>query len=250
MFLGFVSSAKYDSKETLNLEQGRPIEAMGYKLTYVGYQPLERGRFGFNVDVEKDGQRFTVRPVMFKDGGEDGNLIRNPDIVNLLTKDFYLSPLSLEAPDASSSNEVTIFRGKTETFGDLSIRYIDYSFTQSAEKGNYLVMNIEVTRNGKKEIVHPTMINKGGKPVFTEATLTGTNISLLIKGMNPSSNDNEAKVTLAVNGINTPTAAPKPETLVVEASIKPFINLVWIGTFALIGGFLITIVRRIKEVNK
>lgn len=252
MFLGFVASAKYDDVKTLNLEQGKEVEALGYKMKYVGYQPMERGRFGFNVEVEKDGQKFVVTPVMFKEGDE-GALIRNPDIVNLLTKDFYVSPLSLEASDGSeTSNEITVFKGKTESIAGMDVKYIDYSFTQTQENGNYLVMNIEVTRNGKKEIIHPTMSNKGGRPTFKEAFLKDTQISFLIKGMNPSGSDEDAKVTLAVNGIDA-SALPKTtkgETLVVEASVKPFINLVWIGTVALIGGFLITIVRRIKEVSK
>ncbi|MFZ4619718.1 MAG: heme lyase CcmF/NrfE family subunit [Bacteroidota bacterium] len=253
MFLGFVSSAKYDEVKTLNLEQGKEVKALGYTLKYVGYQPMPRGRFGFNVEVEKDGQKFVVTPVMFKEGDE-GSLIRNPDIVNLITKDFYVSPLSLEVPDeAGQGNEVTIFKGKTESVAGMEVKYIDYSFTQSKENGNYLVMNIEVTRNGKKEIIHPTMTNKGGQPIFKEALLPNTNIAFLIKGMNPSENENDAKVTLAISGLDESAAAvktPKAETLVVEASVKPFINLVWIGTLALIGGFLITIVRRVKEVSK
>ncbi len=252
MFLGFVASAKYDDVKTLNLEQGKEVQALGYTLKYVGYQPMERGRFGFNVEVEKDGQKFIVTPVMFKEGDE-GSLIRNPDIVNLLTKDFYVSPLSLEVPDGSeSSNEVTIFKGKTESIGGMEVKYVDYSFSQTKENGNYLVMNIEVTRNGKKEIIQPTMSNKGGQPTFKEAFLKDTKIAFLIKGMNPSSSDAEAKVTLSVSGIDESTMpkTPKGETLVVEASVKPFINLVWLGTVALIGGFLITIVRRIKEVSK
>ncbi|MFA5833008.1 MAG: cytochrome c biogenesis protein CcsA [Bacteroidota bacterium] len=252
MFLGFVASAKYDSVKTLNLEQGKEVEALGYKIKYVGYQPMERGRFGFNVEVEKDGSKFVVTPVMFKES-EEGSLIRNPDIVNMITKDFYVSPLSLEVPEESGDDHsLTLTKGKTETFEGMKIQYLDYSFTQSKEKGNYLVMNIEVTRNGKKDIVHPTMSNKGGQPTFAEATLPNTDISFLIKGMNPSKNDEEASVTLEVKGLHgeSVSKAPKAETLVVEASIKPYINLVWIGTFALIGGFLITIVRRVQEVMK
>jgi cytochrome c-type biogenesis protein CcmF len=248
MFLGFVASAKYDDVKTVNLEQGKQVEALGYKMTYVGYQPLERGRFGFNVEVEKNGQKFVVTPVMFKEGDE-GSLIRNPDIINLITKDFYVSPLSLEVPEG---NEVTIFKGKTETYEGMDIKYLDYTFTQTKEQGNYLVMDIEVTKDGKKEIIHPTMSNKGGQPVYKEALLSNTGISFEIKSMNPSKNDDEAKVTLTINGVNNSSAshASKKETLVVEASVKPYINLVWIGTVALIGGFLITIVRRIKEVSK
>ncbi|MEK6571270.1 MAG: hypothetical protein AABZ61_07870, partial [Bacteroidota bacterium] len=46
------------------------------------------------------------------------------------------------------------------------------------------------------------------------------------------------------------TKAPKdnkPETLVVEASVKPYINVLWIGTFTILVGFIMTIIRRSRE---
>jgi len=42
----------------------------------------------------------------------------------------------------------------------------------------------------------------------------------------------------------------REETLVVEASIKPMINLVWAGTITLIVGFLLTILRRSEEAKR
>ena len=39
----------------------------------------------------------------------------------------------------------------------------------------------------------------------------------------------------------------KADVLVVEASVKPYINLVWNGIIILIVGFIITIVRRSQE---
>ncbi len=36
MFLGFVASAKYDNKETVSLEQGKKVEALGYSMRYIG----------------------------------------------------------------------------------------------------------------------------------------------------------------------------------------------------------------------
>jgi cytochrome c biogenesis factor len=40
---------------------------------------------------------------------------------------------------------------------------------------------------------------------------------------------------------------PRGETLVIEASIKPYINLVWMGTITLAIGFFMTILRRVEE---
>ena len=42
-------------------------------------------------------------------------------------------------------------------------------------------------------------------------------------------------------------AAGKGDVLIVEASIKPFINLVWSGLIVLLAGLVVTIVRRSQE---
>jgi cytochrome c-type biogenesis protein CcmF len=42
----------------------------------------------------------------------------------------------------------------------------------------------------------------------------------------------------------------REETLVVEATIKPLINLVWAGTITLVIGFLLTIARRVDEAKR
>ena len=248
MFLGFVASAKYDEVKTLNLEQGRQVEALGYKMKYVGYEPMARGRFAFNVEVEKDGQKFVVAPVMFQES-ENGSLIRNPDIVNLLTRDFYVSPLSLEAGDQEhSANEITIHETEPVEIAGMSVRYLGYDFTQSKEKGNYLVAKLEVIKDGKKEIIKPTMSNMTGNITFEPAKLS-SGISFTIKGMNPTKDKSQSSITLTVDGIqaHNHSQTQKNETLVVEASIKPFINLVWSGTVILIVGFVVTIVRRGQE---
>lgn len=99
MFFGFLASSQYDEKQTISLTQGQPVEAMGYRLTYVGYRPAENEKYAFHVDVEKDGRRYQVAPIMYLSSYNDG-LMRNPDILNLLSRDFYLAPLSLEQPGA------------------------------------------------------------------------------------------------------------------------------------------------------
>jgi cytochrome c-type biogenesis protein CcmF len=45
-------------------------------------------------------------------------------------------------------------------------------------------------------------------------------------------------------------AVHKSDVLTIEATIKPYINLVWIGTVTLIVGFLLTIIRRAREALK
>ncbi len=244
MFIGFVGSAKYDTKETISLEQDKQVDAMGYKMKYVGYHPIERGRFAFNVEVEQEGKKFIIAPVMFQTA-DGSQLIRNPDIINLITKDFYLSPLSLEEPNNSLGEDITMYENQEIEKNNVKVKYLGRTFSQSPETGNINTVSLDVTYNGKKENLKPSMTMKRGEVNFIPVTITGTDISLVIKALPPGKQ--EATITLT-----NPKAVPvkKNETLVVEASVKPFINLVWLGTFSLIAGFIITIVRRAGEARQ
>lgn len=245
MFLGFVSSSKYDDAKTINLEQGTEVEALGYVFKYVGYQPMERGRYAFNVEVEREGSTFVVSPVMFQDG-QSGSLIRNPDVVNLLTRDFYVSPISLESGNGGHSEDlVTVTESEPVSFGGMDIAYLGYT----VEKGT-LSAKLRITNGKKTESVTLLMKNMASDNIeFVPANLS-SGISLTISKINPNpGNKSLSSVTVKVDGLHDhgTDAASKPDTLVIEASIKPYINLVWIGTVILIIGFFITIVRRGQE---
>ncbi|MDE3056443.1 MAG: cytochrome c biogenesis protein CcsA [Bacteroidota bacterium] len=250
MFLGFVASAKYDTKETVSLEQGKAVEALGYKMTYLGYRPTERGRFAFDVEVEKGRRRFVVSPVMFS-GRDNEGMIRNPDIINLLTKDFYVSPLSLDQPDGGQGTEVTLYQGKPQRIDGITVEYIGYTFSTSPEFGNVVKVNLNVTHDGKKERVVPAMHNNRGQIQFIPASLSHSGIQITLKSVRPAQEgEHNSTATVAIVDPGGKPQKKKNDVLVVEATIKPYINLVWLGVFILIGGFLITIARRREEARR
>jgi cytochrome c-type biogenesis protein CcmF len=79
------------------------------------------------------------------------------------------------------------------------------------------------------------------EPVRSE--LLGTTIQMV--SMNVGMQPTESSVTVAVN--RPGSAEPQPDVLVVEASVKPFINLLWGGTVIMLAGFALAIVKRSKE---
>ncbi len=245
MFLGFVGSAKYDDKETVSLEKGKTFESLGYTMKYIGYRSIERGRYAFDVEVEKEQQKFIVTPVMFE-GQEEGNIIRNPDIINLLTKDFYLSPLSYDVVNPNEK-EITLHTNEVLSLNDISIKYNGYDFI-SIKEGNSVNIKLDIIDKNKIRKLTPTMLNQKGNVTYQPAMDSVTGIQFTIKGMKPNKED-ESKSTVTLSMI-APTNIQPVETLVVEASIKPFINVVWLGTFGVIVGFCITIVRRVQEAKK
>ncbi|HCV43149.1 MAG TPA: hypothetical protein DGH68_06670 [Bacteroidetes bacterium] len=260
MFLGFIASSKYDEKVTLSLPQGETVEALGYKLTYVGYKPIDKEKFGFDVHIEGNNRPpQTVSPIMYYSEYTKG-LMRNPDVLNLISKDFYLAPLSLEqASDASKPTvqSMTLKHGETKKIGDVAVTFVDFDFSETdrvamLEGGDVRIgAKLEIREGSKKPaLISPTKIISKGDQKDSSARYQDK-LEFTVVGMHP---DREARENSSVDVayVDLPlgahsNVAQKPDVLVVEASIKPYINLVWNGVLILIVGFLVTIVRRAQE---
>ena len=259
MFFGFVASSKYDHKETVSLKQGTPVDVMDYRLTYEGYRPIDAEKYAFRVRVHKNEQDYVVAPVMYYSAYNDG-LMRNPDILNLYTKDFYLAPLSLEQKSEQDKglSKAELKRGETKKIGNLEITFVDFDFPvmQKAAmlegKEVKIGAKLQVRQNSKEKpklVVPAKIINEGqtsDKPADFE-----NRFELTIVGMRPDRENKEnSRVEIGVRSLQAGSqnqADDNTDTLVAEASVKPFINLVWSGLIVLLVGFVVTIVRRAQE---
>ncbi|MFI5253394.1 MAG: heme lyase CcmF/NrfE family subunit [Bacteroidota bacterium] len=257
LFLGFVASARYDDKQTVSLEEGKPTSVLNdYTLTYTGEHQIDAERYGFNVEVDHGDRHFTVMPVM-RFNNESNGMMRHPDILNMYTKDFYVSPLSLETPDqAQKGRSVNFNKGETKELSGMKVTFMDYDFSDAekgkmVEGGGFKIAAIfEVEKNGKKEQIRPLMQNDGGSISFIPVKSSFSPAEFTIVKLQPNREDTkQSKIEISVSDPSTPNQ-PKVETLVIEASVKPYINLVWMGTITLIVGFVLTIVRRVQEAKE
>jgi len=254
MFLGFVSSARYDDKATVSLEKGKPVEVLdGYTLTYTGYNPLDRDRYAFNVHVVKGDQHFTISPIMYYSEFTQG-LMRNPDIVNLIWKDFYVSPLSLDEPKDQSKRVEIFMKGERKTFGNTNIKFVDFDFSD-VQKGKMATGEtfsigaiFELDKDGKKEKLSATMTNSEGGVSYPPVKSSLENWEIAIVRLMPNREDpSKSQVEVSITDLNDAGKVQTGETLIVEASVKPLINLVWVGTLTMLVGFIVTIIRRTQE---
>ncbi|OQY70249.1 MAG: hypothetical protein B6D45_11495 [Ignavibacteriales bacterium UTCHB3] len=69
-------------------------------------------------------------------------------------------------------------------------------------------------------------------------------VQLLLKTINPA--DKSATIIVKDESGKVAPAAPK-EVLSIHASIKPMINLVWVGVVVVVFGFIISMFRRFRE---
>ncbi len=244
-FLGVISTGKYSTTHHLALQLDTPQDAMGYRFTYVGNHPRPDGKFAFNVRVEKDGTTFDLAPVMF-DAGQQG-IMRNPDIAASIVRDIYVSPVSLEQPEMHAAEESYILpKGESVPLGNMQAMFVGFDMG-GHENGAMTVGSILEISNGKsKETLTPSLAySSSGSSSLTPIRSELLNASIQLVSMNVGMGGEKSTVTVQVD--RHQHAAVPQETLVVEASIKPFVALLWIGSFMMFGGIVLSIGRRIKE---
>jgi cytochrome c-type biogenesis protein CcmF len=254
MCLGFVTSERYDQKKTVALERGKAVEALGFTMTYVGYHPVE-DRYAFAIDVEKDGMRRTVAPTMYFSEFTK-SVMRHPDLINFINKDLYVAPLSLEEPKTGNEETRTLQKGEQSQIAGLKVRFVDYEFSNEqkaamAESRAFsITAEFEVIDGKKNTKMKLQMKGEKGEfeyPPFVYRSDTQKSLEFRIVRLIPNREDkskSQVEISAREGG---DTAVAKPETLVIEASIKPYINLVWVGTVTLVVGFALTIFRRVGE---
>lgn len=106
---------------------------------------------------------------------------------------------------------------------------------------------IELSNGSAHETVVPAMHYSGtGEPRYTPTPSKLVNGEIQLVSLNVGTGSETSSVTVTLHR-GDESESSVPETLVVEASIKPYINLLWGGTVIMTLGFFIAMVKRLKE---
>lgn len=255
--LGVVATGGFTSQDSIDLEKGKTANVFGYDLTFLGYKPFENGeKYAFDIKVEKGNSSTIVSPVMFV-SSFNNSLMREPDIWMMLTKDFYVTPLSYEdgASATTTSDQgkrVTLKKGESIDYKGNKISFDSFNFPADAMSammggGSFTIgANLTVDAYGKTYKVEPKMSSTEGNRKFIASPLE--DIDLLIEMTNLDASGSVNLVLKSLSSVNDEQiVATKTEVLSIEASIKPFINLIWSGVILMVIGFMIAVVKRTKE---
>jgi cytochrome c-type biogenesis protein CcmF len=254
LILGFVASSAYDTKETLSLPQGEPKQSLGYTLTYLGHAQLPNDKYAFRVQVEKDGHHHVAAPVMFTAKNSE-NIMRTPDIINMVTRDFYLAPMSLEeggGADTAGSAHVVLRNGESTTVRGLGVAFLGFDLPADQRDAMMqgrqarLGARLKVTLpNGRSTEIVPAKIVGDGVTRDDAARAGGRYEFTIARMFQDASSGGQFAVEVHLQDLEATQASNgRPPVLVVEASVKPYINLVWSGVIIVLVGFGITLFRR------
>lgn len=254
LFLGIIGSGRYGQKETNSLTLNEPKEVLGYKLTYTGSQPTEDGKWKFNVRVERNGSQFLLEPVMFRSSYNEG-LMRNPDYASFLTRDFYIEPVSLEESQPQEAGGATfqLKKGEPQTIGDMKVTFVQFDMNHDGmdkmiSAGGFGIGAVLEVKRGKsvERIVAVTIYKEGQQPDVKTAKTKDGQISFQMMNMNIDAEKKTSSIELNVTGLpgQATQLLPKTEILVIEASMKPFISLIWVAAVLITAGLIISLTHK------
>ena len=203
-FFGVLASGKYGEKQHLALSLNTPQSAFGYTLTYKGNRLVDGKKFAFDIEAEKEGTQFQLSPVMYQTG-EQGTM-RSPDIKSFLTRDIYVSPVSLDRPENTAEQggeTVSIKKGETVSLGNVKATFVKFDMGSHgmdamASGGGMSVGSVlELSSAQGKETITPVAVyTQQSAPSFKPAVskLLGANVQLV--SMNIDMGSKQSMVTL------------------------------------------------------
>lgn len=173
-------------------------------------------------------------------------LMASPDIKRFWNKDLYTHVSSVPDPEQekkwSETEQYTLAVGDTFIANDFIAQLVDVQKVNELE-GTNLGANdaavkaiVRIMGKDQNYIAEPVFAIKDGQVGRFAHTIDDLGVRLTLLDINPQT----GKFTI---GLNT----SQKDWIILKAVEKPLINVLWIGTFVLVIGFSIAIVRRYKE---
>lgn len=251
VFLGIIGSGFYSEQKTVALPIGQEVDVLGYQLTYAVASQKPDGKVEFTVQARHGESKFVVTPVMFH--SEYNNSVnRNPDYVSSLTKDFYLEPVSFDPEQRQAQGETAqVIKGQSATIAGYAVTFERFEMqphdAAAAPAGSMTIgAKLTVKKGSKSRSMTPISVFSQGEVQKATGVALEEGLELRLSGMNIDMAGGGSSITLEAIAPGVVTAV-KPETLVVEVSVKPFISLVWFGTILCFVGVALAMVRRRLE---
>jgi cytochrome c-type biogenesis protein CcmF len=202
----------------------------------------------YEIELRKGEKKYTLHP-RAQINPEMGGLLASPDIYRTVTADLYTHVSSVmnpteeeewskmeevkvkQAQEFFANDYVTVLESVDRIFNVLGLELTDQDVAVKAkvrlqgEKGEYLAEPIFLIRD------------KLAGRIADEIKDLGVRVTLL--NIHPETSE----FTI---GIET----RQKDWVVIKALEKPYINLLWIGTFVLLVGFSVAMTRRVREFKK
>lgn len=239
MILGFISSGAYDTVGNFNLPKDEVVRIYDYDVKYVGKSERD-GKEAFLL--ESPDKSMELRPIMYWSEFSKA-WMRVPDIQVNLTHDFYVAPVMLQdAVTEKDLDNIPFEKGESRAIGDLTLTFEKFNILTMDSNKVSVAGQFKVRGKNGIETVTPIYGFDETKKITSISAKTSTGAEIKISSIDATA----GKILVSLSGNMGDHLTNAKEILVVEASLKPYIGLVWLGTILMIVGFIVSLIRRWK----
>lgn len=242
MLIGILGSSGYSETKKVVINRGENKSAFGLQITYNGMaEDLDSPTNEVLLGVADDEEIFESRPRLFFSEKLQG-LMKKPSIKRYFLYDIYFAPEQIQEMDNADVMELA--RGDMGKAGPFAVTFLNFSQNDHASSGAMefgAVLEL-MDFTGFVDTVTPAIIFESGqdmtfKPVEVEHE--GKTLTVKLEKIFAD----QGAVRVSIGGIDPDLP---PDRLLLEVSRKPVINFLWVGTFLLMSGGLISMVKRWK----
>jgi cytochrome c-type biogenesis protein CcmF len=258
MFVGIVASSSYDRSEKVRFSEGVAGAALGYDITFTPPKFSKDGkgvRLHIPLDVKKGDDQFTAEPDIYSERTSNGETKRfvHPHIRRGLVSDLYISPVDFDpgTQEAARPNLLTIKKGQTVQRHAYAITFEAFEIPNMMGKSDLHEMTVGASIKASYKGGEPVTL----KPILKVGQLPDRSGRVRLPGpeeahLTLSSIDAGAKtISLIYEGPGADSAGTEdeqsePNSVIAEVSVKPGMTVLWLGTFLMLFGGSVGVVRR------
>jgi cytochrome c-type biogenesis protein CcmF len=238
LIIGILFSSGYSRSHRVALDKGKPETIEDFQLTFQGEIPEQNKQNSVSLLFGKNGKTQEVRPKLyFSDYTQEQ--MRKPYIRRGMTSDLYLAPLELRKTSAHSDSALILSKAESFEISGFKITFIDFEMEPHTQGGQMKIgAKLSVNAGDSSLTLVPYQIVGGEQPEFHDVTLPDGQTKIILENIMADSRQIGLLVHTEAQG------AEPTETLLIEVSHKPLINLLWLGGILIIVGSILSIKRR------
>ncbi|MEL6589393.1 MAG: cytochrome c biogenesis protein CcsA [Bacteroidota bacterium] len=220
--------------------------SLNRSLAYYADQINGRTDYGLKFQAHNNPKDMFMRYTESEMGATGEGILPHPARKVYWNRDIYFYTSSLPNPDSLKpritarqlqiGDTINLPVGQVKL---LSIGTVENPDVDLKEYDLVAQANLEVIANdGRKFEANPLYLIKGRQPDGRRDIISEMDMEFAFMDIKPAENS----ITMWVSYLH-----PEDDLIVLKAISKPFINLLWLGTFILTFGFLLSIYRRVRE---
>lgn len=244
MFMGIIVSGNFDKTERAMLELHKPSQVGEYSLIYHGISDNPSGKTEINIEMEKDGKSINKKPKLYFSTYNNA-WMREPDITIFPLYDIYISVMDRQQSSNENKSNIVLKKGDTKEFENYELTFQNFEFENHGMSEDIkIAANVKVKYNGKDYVIKPAMLYQQNQRISNPVELPSgaDKKSVALSDINAD----EKMIALTFYGFGE-NESSVTEMVLVEFTVKPFMNFVWFGAIILVLGTFIAYSRRIKE---